>query len=60
MFSKEMTMRVMANKYRRLAEQQTKRKERDKYGAYSRIYFELALHLQRTMRATNYARTSRQ
>ena len=46
MFSDAMTMRVMANKYRRLAEQQTDSHERDKYRAYARIYSELALRFQ--------------
>jgi hypothetical protein len=49
MFSNEMTMRVMANKYRRLAEQ-TELKKRDKYVAYARIYSELARHSQRIRR----------
>jgi hypothetical protein len=46
MFSDAMTMRVMANKYRRLAEQQTRPHERDKYRAYARIYSEMALRFQ--------------
>jgi hypothetical protein len=43
MFSDAMTMRVMADKYCRLAEQQKGPKERDKYRAYARIYSEMAL-----------------
>ena len=46
MFSDAMTMRVMVNKYRRLAEQQTDSHERDKYRAYARIYSEMALRFQ--------------
>jgi hypothetical protein len=47
MFSDATTMRVMANKYRRLAKQQTDSHERDKYRAYANIYFEMALRFQR-------------
>lgn len=43
MLSDAMTMRVMADKYRRLAEQQKGPKEGDKYRAYARIYSEMAL-----------------
>jgi len=43
MFSDPMAMRVMANKYRRLAEQQTDLKEREKYGTYACIYSGIAL-----------------
>ena len=46
MFSDAVTRRVMANKYRRLAEQQTDRHERDRYRAYARIYSEMALRFQ--------------
>ena len=46
MFSDAMTMRVMANKYRRLTEQQTDPGKRDKYRAYARIYSEMALRFQ--------------
>jgi|HubBroStandDraft_6_1064221.scaffolds.fasta_scaffold1739590_2 hypothetical protein len=49
MFSDATTMRVMADKYRRLAEQQRDPKERVRYRAYARIYSEMALHIdQRT------------
>jgi hypothetical protein len=43
MLSDPTTMRVMADKYGRLAEQQTVPKERDKYRAYARIYSEMAV-----------------
>jgi hypothetical protein len=46
MFSDAMTMRVMADKYRRLAEQQTDPHERDKYHAYASIYDQMALRFQ--------------
>jgi hypothetical protein len=46
MITDAMTMRVMANKYRRLAEQQTDPGRRDKYRAYARIYSEMALRFQ--------------
>jgi hypothetical protein len=46
MFSDAMTTRVMANKYRRLAEQQTGPNERDRYRAYARIYSEMALRFE--------------
>jgi hypothetical protein len=64
MISDPTTMRVMANKYGRLAEQQTVPKERDKYRAYARIYSEMAVQhelaeLGVTLK-TNQAKTSRQ
>ena len=43
MLSDAMAMQVMADKYRRLAEQQKGPKERDKYRAYARIYSAMAL-----------------
>jgi hypothetical protein len=46
MFCKPMTMRVMADKYRRLAEQQTGPEKRDKYRAYARIYAEMATRIE--------------
>ena len=56
MFSDAMTMRVMANKYRRLTEQQTDPGKRDKYRAYARIYSEMALRFQlRRTDARNHA-----
>lgn len=42
MISDAIAMRVMAEKYGRLAEQQTGLKDRDKYRAYARIYSEMA------------------
>jgi hypothetical protein len=64
MLSDPTTLRVMADKYGRLAEQQTVPKERDKYRAYARIYSEIAVQqelaeLGVTLK-TNLARTSRQ
>jgi hypothetical protein len=60
MFSNPMTMRVMADKYRRLAEQQTGSKKREKYRAYARIYSEIAnrieQHHERGGVAANQAR----
>ena len=43
MLSDPTTLRVMADKYGRPAEQQTVPKERDKYRAYARIYSEMAV-----------------
>ena len=43
MISDPTTMRAMADKYGRLAEQQTVPKERDKYRAYARICSEMAV-----------------
>ena len=47
MISDAMAMQVMADKYDRLAEQQTGLKERDKYRAYARIYSEMAARFER-------------
>ena len=47
MISDAMAMQVMADKYDRLAEQQTGLKERDKYRAYARIYYEMAARFER-------------
>jgi len=64
MISDPTTMRVMADKYGRLAEQQTVPKERDKYRAYARIYSEMAVQQELAewgvRLKTNQARTSRQ
>ena len=64
MISDPTTMRVMANKYGRLAEQQTVPKERDKYRAYARIYSEMAVQQELAELGvrlkTNQVRTSRQ
>ena len=64
MISDPTTMRVMADKYGRLAKQQTVPKERDKYSAYARIYSEMAVQQELAELAvtlkTNLARTSRQ
>ena len=46
MFSDAITMRAMADKYRRLAAQQTGPRERDEYRAYARIYSEMALRFE--------------
>jgi hypothetical protein len=46
MFTNAMMMRVMADKYRRLAERQPGPKERDKYRAYARIYSEMAIRFE--------------
>jgi hypothetical protein len=43
MVSNALTMRVMARRYRRLAEQQRDRRQREKYLAYASIYSEMAL-----------------
>lgn len=63
MISDATTMRVMADKYGRLAKQQTVPKERDKYRAYARIYSEMAVQRELAELGarlkTNYARTSR-
>jgi hypothetical protein len=39
-------MRVMADKYHRLAEQQSRPDERHKYRAYARIYSEMAIRFE--------------
>ena len=64
MLSDPTKMREIADKYGRLAEQQTVPKERDKYRAYARIYSEMAVQqelaeLGATLK-TNQAKTSRQ
>jgi hypothetical protein len=46
MFTDAMTLRVMAEKYRRLAQQQINERERAKYRAYARIYSEMALQIE--------------
>ena len=61
MISDPTMMRVMADKYGRLAEQQTVPKERDKYRAYARIYSEMAVQQEVGARLkANQARTSRE
>lgn len=46
MFLDSQMMRVMVTKYRRLAEQQTDVKARDKFRAYARVYAEMAHRFQ--------------
>jgi hypothetical protein len=64
MISDPTTMRAMADKYGRLAEQQTVPKERDTYRAYARCYSEMAVQQELAELGvrlkTNQARTSRQ
>ena len=43
MFSDAVTMRAMADKYNRQAEQQASPNERNKYRSYARIYTEMAI-----------------
>jgi hypothetical protein len=58
------TMRVMANKYGRLAEQPTVPRERDRYRTYARFHSEMAVQQELAELGvrlkTNQVRTSRQ
>ena len=64
MISDPTTMRVMANKYGRLAEQQTVPRERDRYRTYARFHSEMAVQQELAELGvrlkTNQVRTSRQ